>query len=100
MTNDYKFYAFPIDGEGNILGIEKDSRPILSAGCQRDAAFGRKGRLKDKKFDDYAGILVVLSPLPYKDLDIHEHKDLYDYWIYDRDGYCCSPGEGPRDPFS
>ena len=98
MTEDYKWYVFPIDMEGNLLTIDSNARPIMTAGCQRDALEKRRYMMNQNKIPAGDGMLVVRCCVPYKDLDVH--KDEYDYWIYDRDGFCCSPGEGPEDPFA
>ena len=92
------YYAMPIDKNGNVLGDKEYIRPLKNAGCPRDARYTRLRIIEGKGQPEPVGMLVVLSETPYKDLD--EFDDEFEYWIFDENGWNCSPGEGPKDPFA
>lgn len=87
---DYRYYMFRLDDDGGLLN--EAGRGSRTASDQRDAISKLRTSRPFRDIKQWAGTLIVLSPVPWKELDIVEHEGLWDYWVYDSNGKCLPEG--------
>lgn len=86
---DYKYYVFRLDKSGTILNGSYGSRTAVS---QQDALERARKSTAIKAVKEWDMTLVVYSPVMYDEIDYRKHRDLWDYWVYDKDDNLTSGG--------